>query len=559
MHIISYIFHIYVAIIFRYFTVPVISNYTHANDLCNYVGGILASITSEFENIKAIARCQNGISENVWSGCWIGLNKRNGYWEYIDGTDKRGLIGFDSIGDPITGQHPWDTNEPNNNNNNEGCIHLRRTKNYKWNDIECSFDHYIEDDIPFTLNIPLCVKNPPKSCGININNLKVWYKGGLNDISNNGNDAINVKGNIYNDVSDCTVYGDVDSSFIIPYNINTTSHTIIYVAKYNGYNKNRILTSRNDTDYLTGFYNRNEGVCYQGNWITQQNTGLNNDWIIMTSYPNGCRANGTDVHNDNSQAWTVNSNPGTFNIGVNIFNKNECSDWKMYELLIFDLILSEYQMECIEQYLSQEHTIPIQTYTPILSINPTKTCPPSIINSQAPSNIPTSNPTKYPSNIPTLSPTQYPSKTHTITPTVIPTVSSQLPSNTPTHFPTSIATDIPTHIPTKSPSISPFKSSQITMNPSNSNTLSLQFIILGLISIGCCYCTFTCCFIGFIIYSKKSNVLKSFIKHGTFSSDNEQPSSINNEPESIKSYPKEGHIINVISSDDEKSTNYGDI
>ena len=149
MAIIWYIFHIYIAIIFRYFTVPVMSKYSQANDLCNKNGGILASITNELENNIAIARCQDGISDNELSGCWIGLNKISGNWEYIDGTDTTGLIGFDTNGDPITGKYPWDINEPNNLVDNELCVHLRSSNYYRWYDVECS-------DI-LGLNVPLCM------------------------------------------------------------------------------------------------------------------------------------------------------------------------------------------------------------------------------------------------------------------------------------------------------------------------------------------------------------------------------------------------------------------
>ena len=202
---------------------------------------------------------------------------------------------------------------------------------------------------------PTLIPTMMPTCGININDLKVWYKGGLNDITNNGYNAININGSIYQDLDDCGIYGDTETSFVIPYNIQTLSHTIIYIAKYNGHNKERILTSTIDTDYLAGFYDGNEGVCYQGGWITQQNTGSNNDWIIMVSYPGGCRANGKNVTINNAQIWSEASDPITFNIGINVWDNTERSDWKLYELMIYDTILSEDEISCIEKYLSQEH------------------------------------------------------------------------------------------------------------------------------------------------------------------------------------------------------------
>ena len=517
---------------------------------CWEFGGILASITKESEYIESMTVCDNITDSN---GCWFGLNKISGIWRHLDGSEIRNSLGFDVNGNPNNGLYPWNANEPNNMGSNEECAELTTGEQFKWNDFKCG-SHILS----------VCMKNPPKACGININDLKVWYKGGLNDISNNGNDAINVTGNIYNDINDCSVYGDTNSSFIIPYNINTTSYTIVYMAKYNGNNKQRILTSRNDTNYVTGFYNGNEGVCYQGSWITQQNTGSNNDWIIMTSYPNGCRANGINMNNDNLQAWTSEPNPGTINIGINIFNNNENSDWKMYELMIFDTILSEYQMKCIEEYLSQEHNIPINNFTPDLSVNPTKTCPQTLINPQTPSKVPTSNPTNYPSKIPTNNPSivptllsESPSNIPTHNPTLMVSVSnnvsSNIPTTTPTHDPSTRPTNTPSIRPTliyistsynytNSPSLPPSNTAQLSNNVLDKNMLTLQLVIFGSILIGCCACIVIWCIVGIIMFNRRSNILKTFIANNSFSSDNEVPSPSVKQRQHSDNYSKEGIV-----------------
>ena len=328
-------------IIFRYFTVPVISDYMPANDLCNDFGGILASITSESEMDNAIATCRDGISDNELSGCWIGLNKRSGNWEYIDGTNVRGLIGFNSNAGPITGKYPWDITEPNNYTPGELCVHLRMEKDFRWNDVACSYDNFDQYYRAVGLNIPLCVKNPTKSCGINTNNLKVWYKGGLNDISNNGNDAININGTINKDNNDCSVYGDANASFVIPYITNTKPHSIIYIAEYNGQKV---------------------------------------------------------IHHKNSEA--INS---LINIEINIFD-NKPTNWKLYELMIFDNLLSSYQIECITDYLSQETG-------QLLSKSPTKST--AANTTISPTKVPTHNvqtTLALPSSAPTTMPIPITSK-----------------------------------------------------------------------------------------------------------------------------------------------------
>ena len=445
----------------RFFISSLESNYTDAIQNCHDFGGILASVTNTQEYNESIMLITNA---SLNSGFWFALNKLNGVWNYADGSDVRNSLGFDVNGNPRKGVYPWDEGEPNNFGKNEKCGQFRPEAHFKWNDQPCTSEL-----------MSLCVKNPPKSCGININNLKVWYKGGLNDISNNGYDAINIKGNIYNDINDCSVYGNRHSSFTIPYNINTTSYTIIYVGKYNGNNKERILTSSNDTNYYAGFWKgKSSGMCYQGGNITDFIDKSDNDWLISTSYPDGCHVNGTNLRNG-LDAWQNEFDPGTFNIGVNIYNKHnikEHSDWKIYEILIFDIILSEYQIKCIENYLSQEHSLPIPSYSIIPTIHPTKTCPP-IINRF--SDFPTQQPTNMPSVIPTLNPSLYPTEQPTNQPTNQPT---HQPSNIPSITPSESPSTSPTNNPTYNPSISPESSNSpstipsITPSITPSNTLS---------------------------------------------------------------------------------------
>ena len=406
------------------------SDYNTAIDNCNNYGGILASITNINELENAMSVC------DVYTGCWFGLNKRSSNWLYIDGSYVGGTLGFDNIGNMDINGYPWNITDKTQIND---CVQLSKDG---WNTKECS-----KVD-----GIPLCIKNPPKSCGININNLKVWYKGALNDISNNGYNAINTNGDIYRDISDNSVYGDVNSSFIIPYNINATSHTIIYVAKYNGNNKERILTSSNDTNYLAGFWKGNEGVCYQGNWITTNITNNINDFNIITSYPNGCNANSNSVSNNND-AWIIESNPGTFNIGINIYN-NEKSNWKLYELMIFDVILSPSNIACIESYLFNERRIHKTTIPPITFI---------------PSQTPTHN---IETTIPPI----------TLIPSHTPTHNIQTTSTLPTETPTSVPTETPTSVPTP-----------ITPKNTNNNSINVPLtaiLIAGFAALGCCLVLF---------------------------------------------------------------------
>ena len=466
---------------------------------------------------------------------WFGLNTLLGQWNYNDGSYIKNSFGFDINGIPNYNTYPWGPHEPNNIDDKEQCCHFWREIQFKWNDNKCNSEL-----------MSLCDKNAPKSCGINIHNLKVWYKGGLNDVSNNGNAAINITGNIYSDISDCSIYGDINSSFIIPHNINTTSYTIIYVGKYNGNNKERILTSSNNTNYYAGFGNgKSSGICYQGGNITDFINESNNDWLISTAYPGGCHVNGTNISN-NIEPWLNEFDPGTFKIGINIFNKHnikENSDWKIYEILIFDIILSEYQMNCIENYLSQEHSIPIPSYNIIPTIRPTKTCPQpmnyssdfqtqqprSTMPSTNPTMTPLKSPTHPPSNMPSLTPFNIAIPTPTNHPSITRIKEPTKQSSNPSSFKTS--NNNQSLSPTNTPSNHPTKNQiMITINKPTTSS-ALKFTILGSTSTVCCICCLLCCLMSVVIFKKHNHHNKMMLtKHTT---DNNELNDSNNQTISL--------------------------
>ena len=285
-----------------------------------------------------------------------------------------------------------------------------------------------------------------------------------------------------------------------------------------------------------------------------------NDWLISTSYPGGCHVNGTNIRNG-LDAWQNEFDPGTFNIGVNIYNKHnikEHSDWKIYEILIFDIILSEYQLKCIENYLSQEHSLPIPSYSIKSTIHPTKTCPPimnhfSDFPTQQPTNtptvIPTLNPslhptnktsiqpTHQPSNIPSTTPSKSPSTKSTNNPTYNPSISSlqplvtqssnspsTIPSITPSITPSNTPSNSPILLPTKTPSNYPTTNnpSITTLNTSQTSIFKpLTFFIVASSGIACCICCVISGIISIITLKKRNDSTKTILARHSFDTTNE--------------------------------------
>ena len=145
----------------EYFIGSMNGNYTDAINICYNDGAILAIITNEYQfNISRQICMING------TNCWIGLNNMNikNQWRYVDGTFVKYTYGFNSDnGKPTTGNGPWGSNEPNNLDDNENCVHFNNLTDYTWNDSPCS-----------RIYAPICMKIETKPikqlsiCGQNI-------------------------------------------------------------------------------------------------------------------------------------------------------------------------------------------------------------------------------------------------------------------------------------------------------------------------------------------------------------------------------------------------------
>ena len=95
-------------------------NWFEAEDFCRSLGGHLASFSSDtISSLVASGQQLNLRNSFPWIGFNI-LNTTNGY-QWSDGSS----VSFTN----------WDTNQPDNYNNNEPCVQMRTSQ--KWNDINC--------------------------------------------------------------------------------------------------------------------------------------------------------------------------------------------------------------------------------------------------------------------------------------------------------------------------------------------------------------------------------------------------------------------------------------
>ena len=109
--------------------------FDEAEAYCVSKGGHLATIkgSDDRDEAKALCKTYDGVDSR---GCWIGLyhDDASSKWKWIDGSDID--YAFDLNGNPLTGNDPWWTGEPNHDT--EDCIHIFEGQSFNWNDILCS-------------------------------------------------------------------------------------------------------------------------------------------------------------------------------------------------------------------------------------------------------------------------------------------------------------------------------------------------------------------------------------------------------------------------------------
>ena len=155
--------------------------------------------------------------------------------------------------------------------------------------------------------------------------------------------------------------GTNSASIQLVSNTINSSYTLFHVTRYNGPNKNEII-SNVGSNWVSGFQGGKAGVAYNNNSAINNN-GLsdNTQWVISVNYTNTydtCyyRANGRQYsfYNDNSELFLpsmgINMNGGIFN-----------SEFQIADVIIFNTRLSDTQIVDIEGRLATMYGITLSS------------------------------------------------------------------------------------------------------------------------------------------------------------------------------------------------------
>jgi len=177
----------------------------------------------------------------------------------------------------------------------------------------------------------------------------------LYDLTNNNRNAIctgvtltNGSGNGAS-VSIPYLYGSTTSKIDWTNGSIPANFTICSITKYNGSNRQRILTGKN-TNWTHGHISNTRGTAYYSDrYINDVNIGNLDNWLISCGKNSGSIPNNFMV--DGVGVATAIGGGGNDILTINNSRYVQYSDWAFSHLLIWDQILTDYEMFIVSNFL----------------------------------------------------------------------------------------------------------------------------------------------------------------------------------------------------------------
>ena len=223
-----------------------------------------------------------------------------------------------------------------------------------------------------TLQLNPSPTSPFSQCLNNGREIHAWYDGESIDLANDlwvdksrnnntGEIVVNTGIGLFDgtDTSNTELYlngqpsvtGTTQTQIVFNVAMNSTSYTVLHLAKYRADPSTKHSILHGDPDNIQlGFWNTRSGVAYSGYWITTESDRFGTEWVLSTHTPQLYRGNAID--------WTSNiqtsSSSNTNKLRINDYAP---SDFAMTELILFNEILEEAEIVCIENYFNDRYSL----------------------------------------------------------------------------------------------------------------------------------------------------------------------------------------------------------
>jgi uncharacterized repeat protein (TIGR02543 family) len=154
-----------------------------------------------------------------------------------------------------------------------------------------------------------------------------------------------------------TVKGGTTDGIVLG-NEALAKYTLCHVARYAGDTRDRIFAGITG-NWLSGYWNTAPGVAYHEGWITGASVTSDKNWRVICDIgggPSGLRSNGVDKTTVANNATGLPANI-TINLQGGRTTGSGVSDWEVAEVVIYEGILNQYQIETLENSLKTTYGI----------------------------------------------------------------------------------------------------------------------------------------------------------------------------------------------------------
>jgi len=154
------------------------------------------------------------------------------------------------------------------------------------------------------------------------------------------------------------LYGNTSAIIKFPTAILPSTYTLIYMTRYNGTNKKRILDGQGSVNWLSGHWDGSSGVAYHQGWMTTSTDRHGSNWVLGTDQNNLYRSKSEGIawEETTSGAGTDGSGQTYAQISVNATG-TEKSDWMCGEIIVYDRTLSSEEYNRLENYMQNKYKI----------------------------------------------------------------------------------------------------------------------------------------------------------------------------------------------------------
>lgn len=171
---------------------------------------------------------------------------------------------------------------------------------------------------------------------------------GYNTNVSQGSVSINTSGN--NGLK--YISGGTGTGLRFPSGILPSTYTILFLTRYNGSNRRRIMNG-NSSNWLSGHWDGRAGAAYHEGWLHYDADYYVNTWVLSTDQNSLYRSN----RRERGTSGGTSSTALTINYGY----YNEFSDWAFYCLFVYDRSLSASEILSMENYINSRYKTMIMT------------------------------------------------------------------------------------------------------------------------------------------------------------------------------------------------------